>query len=201
MKYRVKRCQWDGAVWPFATSIVLGGLANLLRRYNQNVIGRADYYDILRTYARSQHRVLPSGEEIPWICEDLHPDSGIWLARELILQGYLPGGTDMNHALIRGKDYNHSTFCDLVISGLVGLQLAADGTIDVDPLVPEDKWEWFCLDQVGFAGHSLCVRYDRTGSRYGGRPGLSVFVDGGEIGHSARLARLKGTIERFGETE
>ena len=43
-------------------------------------------------------------------------------------------------------DYNHSTFCDLVITGLVGLVPRDDDRIEVDPLLPADAWDWFCLD-------------------------------------------------------
>jgi len=46
----------------------------------------------------------------------------------------------------RGKDYNHSTFCDLVISGLIGLRPQDGNTVTVNPLVPQEQWDWFCLD-------------------------------------------------------
>src|SRR6185369_13552912 len=34
----VGTCEWDGAVWPFATSQTLGALANVLRDYRQQVV-------------------------------------------------------------------------------------------------------------------------------------------------------------------
>jgi len=45
----------------------------------------------------------------------------------------------------RGKDYNHSTFCDLLISELLGLPPRADNIIEVNPLLPSDAWNYFCL--------------------------------------------------------
>lgn len=45
----------------------------------------------------------------------------------------------------RGKDYNHSSFCDLVISGLLGLQPQVDGSLVIEPLIPEGKWDYFAL--------------------------------------------------------
>jgi len=33
-------------------------------------------------------------------------------------------GTRDKGGVERGKDYNHSTFCDLIITGLVGLRFA-----------------------------------------------------------------------------
>ena len=49
-------CEWDGAVWPFATSQTLTGLANVLRGPPQPYVSRRDYFDELLKYARShQH--------------------------------------------------------------------------------------------------------------------------------------------------
>src|SRR4029434_1175545 len=48
-------CEWDGAVWPFATSQTLTALANVLRHYEQSFVSRADYFDAFLTYVRS-HR-------------------------------------------------------------------------------------------------------------------------------------------------
>ena len=43
MKNRIKRCQWDGSSWPFATSLALGGMRNLLQHYDQDVIKKEDF--------------------------------------------------------------------------------------------------------------------------------------------------------------
>jgi len=48
-------CQWCGPSWPFATSQTLTALANLLNDYEQDVIGKQEYFDTLLTYTRS-HR-------------------------------------------------------------------------------------------------------------------------------------------------
>ena len=85
----------------------------------------------------------------------------------------------------RGKDYNHSTFCDLVISGLVGLRPRADNTVEVNPLVP-DSWEFFCLDQVRYHGRRLTILWDKTGDRYHLGTGLRILADGKEIAAIAR---------------
>ena len=90
----------------------------------------------------------------------------------------------------RGKDYNHSTFCDLVISGLVGLRPRADGTAVVNPLLPADTWEYFCLDEVACQGRRLTILWDRTGARYGRGPGLRVLVDGKEAESRTDLGPL-----------
>ena len=48
----------------------------------------------------------------------------------------------------RGKDYNHSTFCDLVISGLVGFVPKGAG-FTVDPLFPAD-WDYLVLEDLRY---------------------------------------------------
>jgi hypothetical protein len=96
----------------------------------------------------------------------------------------------------RGKDYNHSTFCDLVINGLVGLRPQADDTVLVNPLIPEGKWDYFCLDRVPYHGRLLTILWDKTGKRYGKGAGLSVLVDGHEIAHSDTLSRVSGKLRQ-----
>ena len=197
MKYRIKRCQWDGPSWPFTTSLTIGALARLLREYKQDVIGRQSFLDLLKTYARSQHRILPYGEEIPWIGENLHPHSGIWLARAIALEGKCRTVQDMNDAVVRGKDYNHSSYCDLVISGLVGLELRDDGGVVIDPLIPKGTWDWFCLDGIRHGNKNLTILYDKTGERYQLGQGLRVLADGVEIGSSRSLSALSGTLQQL----
>lgn len=68
--------------------------------------------------------------DVPWIDEDLNPFTGDWIART-IQKPWTNGIRE------RGKDYNHSTFCDLIINGLVGLRPRANGEIEVKPLVPD----------------------------------------------------------------
>ena len=82
----------------------------------------------------------------------------------------------------RSRYYNHSTFGDLVIYGLVGLVPRPDNTIEIDPLLPadSDSWPWFCLDGIPYHGHSLTIMWDKTGQRYGRGPGLALLIDGQE---------------------
>ena len=81
-----------------------------------------------------------------------------------------------------------------MISGLVGLVPRADDTIEVDPLLPADTWDWFCLDGVPYHGHSLTIVWDRTGEHYGRGAGLSLWVDGREIARSDSLIRISGKL-------
>jgi len=93
-----------------------------------------------------------------------------------------------------GGDYNHSTYCDLVITGLAGLRPRADDTVEVNPLVPDGRWDWFCLDNVLYHGRILTILWDKTGDKYGKGKGLRVFSDGREIARSKALGRVTGRL-------
>jgi hypothetical protein len=185
--YEGHECRWNGPSWPFATSVTLTALANVLNHYPQNVISKRDYFDLLRIYAKSQHLKRADGKVVPWIDEDLNPFTGDWMARTIMK-------TRPNQIYERGKDYNHSTFCDLIISGLVGLRPRADDTVEVNPLVPDETWPYFCLDQIAYHGHTLTILYDQTGEHYGKGQGLRVLADGKEIAASAKLEKLIGSL-------
>jgi len=43
---------------------------------------------------------------------------------------------------VPGDHYNHSTYCDLIITGLVGLRPRADDIVEVNPLLPESTWRY-----------------------------------------------------------
>jgi predicted GH43/DUF377 family glycosyl hydrolase len=179
-------CCWNGPSWPYATAVTLVAMANVLNNYRQEVISRKDYLETFRIYARTHRLKRDDGTVVPWIDEDAHPDTGLWLARD----HHIRHG-DLSE---RGRDYNHSTFCDLVITGLVGLRPRADEAVEVNPLVPEGTWDHFCLDNVLYHGHILTILYDRTGSRYGKGAGFRVLADGKQISASANLARLVGGL-------
>lgn len=173
-------CEWRGASWPFATAQTLTAMANLLNNYRQEVIGKNDYLDLLKTYARSHQKKSADGTVVPWIDESLNPDSGEWIPTE----GDPP----------RGKDYNHSTFCDLVITGLVGLRPRADNMVEVNPLLPEGTWEYFCLDSVRYHGQTLTIIYDKTGEHYGRGRGFQVLVNGRRVAGTESLQRVTAKL-------
>ncbi len=197
VSYQGHACQWNGPSWPYATAVTLTAMANVLNNYEQNAVGKADYFETLRIYTRSHTLKREDGRVVPWIDENLDPRTGEWLARKMLLQqeekrkaeGKEPGGIKE-----RGKDYNHSTYCDLVITGLVGLRPRADDTVEVNPLVPDGKWDWFCLDNVLYHGRILTILWDKTGDKYGKGKGLRVLADGREIARSEALGRITGRL-------
>jgi predicted GH43/DUF377 family glycosyl hydrolase len=186
-------CLCNGPSLPFATSQTLTAMANLLNNYRPDYVSKKDYLQLLRIYARSQHLKLADGKVIPFIDENLNPDTGEWLARSILYkfnaeQMKGKGGKD------RGRDYNHSTFNDLIITGLVGLRPRLDQWVEVNPLVPGGAMDYFCLDGVRYHGWNLTILYDETGERYRRGKGLHVFADGQEIGSAAGLTWLRAKL-------
>ena len=184
----VGKCEWDGAVWPFATSQTLTALANFANDYTARPVPSSSsvpsdfvagalpldslYFAELEKYMQSQHM---RGK--PYIGEYLDETTGYWLK----------GDQE------RSRYYNHSTWNDLIITGLCGLRPRQDNTIVVNPLLPKGKWDYFCLDNVLYHGHNLTIVWDKDGSRYHAGKGLRVYVDGKLAGHRDTLGRL--TIE------
>ncbi len=189
-------CQWNGPSWPYATSVTLTAMANLLNDYRQEVVTREDYFKILKIYTRSHRLRLDDGRVVPWIDESLNPFTGDWLTRTCLKRGVgrkTPGWTDgaADPAKIeeRGKDYNHSTYCDLIINGLAGLRPRSDDRLSVAPLVPAE-WAYFCLDRIRYHGRDIAIVYDKTGRRYGRGRGLQLFCDGERIAGGESCSRM-----------
>ena len=172
-------CMWCGASWPFSTSQTLTAMANLLNHYEQDFVDRNDYFALLKTYAKSHVKTLGNGKVVSWLDESLNPFTGEWIPTE---------GTPP-----RGKDYNHSTFCDLVITGLAGLRPGEGNILEVNPLVPE-AWDYFCLGNVLYHGIILTIVWDRTGEKYGIGKGLQVFADGKRIAGSPSIRNISSKI-------
>ena len=169
----VGTCEWDGAVWPFATSQTLYALANFLRDYKAVGVTTKDYFAAFQTYTRSQHA---NGK--PFTGEYLDEVTGDWINGK--------GG--------RSRYYNHSTYADLLITGVIGLRPRADNVVEISPLLPAEAWDWFCLDGVKYHGYDLAVIWDKDGSRYGCGVGLRVLADGKEIATSSKLGRITGKL-------
>jgi len=167
------KCEWDGAVWPFATCQTLWALGNVLRDYSQSVVSSRDYFEAFQAYVRCQHR-----EGKPFIGEYLDEKTGEWLR-------FKPE---------RSYYYNHSSFADLVITGLVGLRPRADDTLEIYPLLPQNTWGWFCLDGVSYHGRMLTILWDAKGDRYGKGAGLTVMANGNVIAQSAKLGKLTAKL-------
>ncbi len=160
-------CEWDGAVWPFATTQTLKGLSNLLTHYkNHSKMDANVFYNELQKYAWSHQK-----RGLPYLGEYQDEKNGEWL------KGDNP----------RSSYYNHSCFADLIISDLVGLKPREDNVVEIYPLIPKDKWNWFCLDGISYHGRMLTILFDKDGRKYGKGAGLKVYADGKEIYSGKKL--------------
>ena len=189
--YEGHACQWNGPSWPLSTSITLTGLANLLNNQEQPYISKKDYFDLLKIYTKCHHRTKENGTVVPWIDENLDPFTGNWLSRTMLeARGWTPGSGGRE----RGKDYNHSSYCDLIISGLIGIRPQEGNILTVNPLIPEGVWDYFCLENVPYHGKNITVLYDKTGEKYQKGKGLTLFVNGRKMASSPDLSSLKCEI-------
>lgn len=202
-------CQWNGPSWPFATSQTLTALASVLNNYEQDSVSKEDYFKTLGIYTRSHRKregfyfkrddfknkegasdvTFDPGPS--WIDENLDPYTGDWIARtRLTIMG-----NSGSKGRERGKDYNHSSYNDLIITGLVGLRPRLDNIVEVNPLLPENTWDYFCLDKLRYHDRILTIIWDKTGEKYGKGKGLSVYANGLKIAEAPTLTKVTGTLD------
>lgn len=184
-----------GPSWPYETSRVLTGFANLLNRdriravpLSLREIYHSEYWSLLLQYARQHTRTYAINDTAPsqgsgHVFENLHPDLGYWNNRQRMY-----GSNDSNRNM--GDDYNHSTFIDLILSGLFGIRPQEDGSVQVSPLLLS-KIASFSVDHVLIHGEFiLSVIWDKSGRVYNRGQGLSVLLDGQLVANSKTIKRM-----------
>ena len=153
-------CHWDGPSWPFATAQTLIAVENLLNDYPAtSAFTATDYQTLIQKYAATQYK-----NGVPYIAEAHDPYAGNWLY------------DSEDHS----EDYNHSTFVDNIIAGLLGLRPQSDDTLVVNPLVPS-VWDHFAIENAPYHGHDITVIWDGDGSYYGQGSGFQIYVDGNQV--------------------
>lgn len=151
-------CLWNGPVWPFATSQTLTALIEYLQSADNPTVTPEDFMSLLLTYAYS-HR---DTDGTPWLDENMDPDTGIWLARALLskLEDY--------KLKDRGRHYNHSTFIDLVMTGICGIRPSDTNQLTIRPLGA--SLDSFSAKGIRYHGHYLDIEWVKES-------GLKVTVD------------------------
>ena len=165
-------CLWNGPVWPFATAQTLTAVIEYLQTTENPTITPADFMTLLLQYAYS-HR---DEDGTPYLDENMDPDTGIWLARSILREW---NRQDMK----RGEHYNHSSFIDLVMTGICGIRPAAGNTLVIRPL--GTSLDTFSATDIRYHGHRVDIAWDKN-------TGLTVTLDGGktyscEAGEGARV--------------
>lgn len=162
-------CHWDGPTWPYDTSAILTGMANLLQDYPaQSYVTKQTYDTMLSQFATLQHK---NGK--PYVAEAADGDTGDWVY----------DASDFS------ENYNHSSFNDLVLTGMLGIKPQANDTLVLKPLVP-DNWNYFALQNLPYHGHTMTILWDKDGTHYNQGSGLQVFQDGTRIYQSAGLGNV-----------
>jgi hypothetical protein len=152
-------CLWNGPVWPFATSQTLTALITYLQTEKQPTVTADDFMGLLLTYAYSQRDT----DGTPWLDENMDPDTGIWLAREILRK-------QPDYELKdRGRHYNHSSFIDLVMTGVCGICPSEGNKLIIRPL--GTALDSFSATDIKYHGHMLAIEWNKS-------KGLRVTVDG-----------------------
>jgi hypothetical protein len=131
-------------------------------------------WELFTSFTKAQFR--NQDLRYPWTGEFYNGDTGDWKTAE--------------------RDYNHSTWLDVLIPDLLGLVPRDDRVIELDPLLPVGRLSYFILDGQRYRGHDVTIVWDAplpgSQDRFGdGRKGLDLYVDGKLVAASPTLARLE----------
>ena len=78
-----------------------------------------------------------------------------------------------------------------MVTGLMGLRPRQDNVLEVNPLVPENQWDWFCMDGIPYHGKSVTILWDKDGKHFKKGKGFQVFVNGKKVASSAHLQKIE----------
>lgn len=166
-------CLWNGYIWPFATSQTITAFINVLAEQGEHgCITKSNLYRLISDYA-AMHRLIENGRSVPWIDEVMSPLDGSWSSRNILrADGWKPGRGGYE----RGKDYNHSTFIDLVIRGLIGVDIFSD-ELTVRPNIT-GIWKYFSVENLTCRGRTYNIYYDEDGTRFNKGKGIIIEENG-----------------------
>ena len=200
---------WHAALWPFEVAklgkaliaALTGPLVEAVRPYLQPSHFGDYLLQYTRMHTRGRAEEVPAGS--PFIGESFHPDDGYWLTRRLLFRG-------RHGDRRRGDHYFHSSFADLVLSGLVGVRIddeppgggaAAAATLVVQPLFAPQQLPWFRVERLLLRGREVAIAWDADGTKYGRGAGLAVWVDGERVGCAEALEPLvlRGVLQAGGD--
>ncbi len=186
LNYTGHHCQWNGPSWPLTTSATLDTLSRMLQKRECEYVDREDYCTLLSVYANSHRRTLDDGRVIPWIDENLHPYTGDWISRTIIntQEGEVFKGKE------RGREYNHSSFCDLVLGGLIGIVPNEDDTISIIPMINDKRWHYFSVTQLKIKENNVDIYFDKNGDIYDKGKGLFIYSNTVLVASSEKLCDI-----------
>jgi hypothetical protein len=176
---RAAGCMWNGPTWPHANSLVMSAMARTIRATRDHKIarcplGQEHLWALFSSFTRAQFR--DQDPRYPWTGEFYNGDTGKWKTAE--------------------RDYNHSTWLDVLIPDLLGLVPRDDDVLEIDPLLPESALSYFILDGQRYHGRDVTIVWDADApgspDHFGdGRKGLDLYVDGRLVASARELGRLR----------
>lgn len=169
---RTHGSMWNGQYWPHATSIMLDVAAAAIQDYHQRAITPAHFWHIFDRYTRIQFE---------------NDDLNRPMTRE-----HYNNETAQPEGI---PDYFHSTYADLVIKYLVGLQPSNRDDRVVIRSIP-GPFRSFRLSGVLYRGHELDIVYNASGGSTAGPTGLTVWLDGKMVAHGGTLKPMTVAIPR-----
>ena len=199
-------CSWAGPVWPYETSKGIQAAINVLNNYPEvTTLDGFKFWTLLADFTAMhtpKWRVMATGStfysnltDSP-LAQYLMDGLGeLWIAEngcgddQWTKQPQL-GGPAWTDVPTNGYRYNHCTFMDLVLSGVVGLQPQSNGTLVVNPLVPATILPWWAADGIALHLQIVTVVFDADGSHYNAGAGLRVMVNGVTVASSPTLRPL-----------
>ncbi len=146
-------CVWNGPAWPMANSLLVDAQATFAKTQAPRLAAGA-FSSLLETTRLILHG---SSFAAPSIVEHYNPETGAAISGE--------------------EDYFHSTFVDLVIRHGVGLTPQPGQALQLHPLPA--GCDWFCLQDVVYAGHRLTITWLDPGVRADvpWPPGYNCWID------------------------
>jgi hypothetical protein len=157
-------CMWNGPTWPHANSLVMSAMANTLRHYPPCKLKREHLWELFRSFTKAQY--FKQDLQQPWTGEYYNGLNATWKTNE--------------------RDYNHSTYNDVLLAELLGIVPRTDNILEIDPLLPANALDRFVLDGQMYHGHRIALRWDKKGPQ-GAR--FEVWLDGKQVGRSDSFRR------------
>ncbi|NUM55025.1 MAG: hypothetical protein HUU46_15365 [Candidatus Hydrogenedentes bacterium] len=169
---RVGGCMWNGPTWPHANSIVLSAMAAALREFPESPLSADRMYELFKSFTMAQFK--DKDTNYPWTGEYYNGNTAEWR-------------TDQ-------RDYNHSTYIDILIADIAGLRPRNDDVLEVHPLISA-QMPPFVIDGIRYRDHDISMLWlpNESGeTQPDNLKGFRIYVDGKLVHHNLENAeRIK----------
>ncbi|GMV91257.1 MAG: hypothetical protein AMXMBFR82_10350 [Candidatus Hydrogenedentota bacterium] len=165
---RIGGCMWNGPTWPHANSIVLSAMAATLREHPKSPLRTADLFGLFRSYTEAQY--YKQDQQFPWTGEYYNGLNAEWRTEQ--------------------RDYNHSTYIDLLIADIAGLRPRTDNILELHPLINPSMGP-FIIDGIRYHDRDITIAWapvTSTEQTPDGLKGFRVYVNGALVHHDPLCA-------------